>query len=128
MNATHIRHLAIAIALTAGSAYAVEPTEQEPGSAAPSSTGAQSASPSVSEAELAKFAEIQDDVQAVSQKYQAKLEQTPADNVEKLKAEMTNELVEVVEDGGLNVDQYNLIAQAVVTDPQLQQRVRSLMK
>ncbi|MDT0633994.1 DUF4168 domain-containing protein [Spectribacter hydrogenoxidans] len=78
-------------------------------------------------AELESFVEAQAEVSDISQDYQQKMQN--ADNPEaqaSMRQEANQEMVQAVNDAGLDPSTYNAIAQAAQSDPQLAQKIEGM--
>ncbi|MDT0617840.1 DUF4168 domain-containing protein [Salinisphaera sp. P385] len=119
-NNRMIRNMALATALGLGvSGIAV--AQQEP---------AQQQAPQAKDfekAELESFVEAQSEVSTISQDYQKKMQN--ADDPEaqaSMRQEANQEMVQAVNDAGLDPSTYNAIAQAAQSDPQLAQKIEGM--
>ena len=85
---------------------------------------AQQSSPSVDDQDLQKFANAASEVVQVKQKWLPTIigQTTPADQ-ERAQQQAMEEMTQVVRKNGLSVDQYNQIADAAKSDPDLQRRI-----
>jgi GAF domain-containing protein len=73
------------------------------------------------------FAEAIGEVQEVQTSYSERLQSADdQDEAESLREEARDEMIGAVKDTGLTLDEYNLIAQRLQTDPALAERVRGL--
>ncbi len=83
---------------------------------------------SFSDSELQSFVDVQTDLEAIREEYSARLEETDDQAaVEELQQEANKEMVEVVQSNSLDVNRYNMIAQAIQQDPALLQRIQEMM-
>jgi len=120
---------AAASLLMAGTAFAQTPAQSTP-TAKPTDAPAASAAapaPTVSDAELKKFANLSRDVKGIMEKHQPAIT-AAADPAAKAKEEssMSGELQVAVTDAGFTVQRYNDIAQAMQKDPSLFARMQQL--
>ncbi|EMR14036.1 hypothetical protein MPL1_02021 [Methylophaga lonarensis MPL] len=80
------------------------------------------------DAELQSFAAVQSDLDVIRNEYSARLESTEnPDEAAQLQQEASQLMVQAVEQAGLDVDTYSNIALALQTDPQLRDRIQSMM-
>ncbi len=86
----------------------------------------QQAPANVSDAQVEAFAKAQERVIEIGQKWNGKLQEAGSpEEIESARESAHQEMSIAVESLGLSVDDYNRIAIAMQTDPQLQQRVRA---
>ena len=75
-------------------------------------------------AELETFVELQDKIGTVRDDYVSRIESADSeDKARELQQEAQSKMVEVIEDAGMNVQEYNAIAVAYNSDPSIQERV-----
>lgn len=122
-NLRMYRNLALAAAVGLGtSGVAVAQQQQQPQQ--------QQQAPQAKDfdkAELEAFVEAQAEVSDISQDYQTKMQN--ADNPEaqaSMRQEANQEMVQAVNDAGLDPSTYNSIAQAAQSDPQLAQKIEGM--
>lgn len=73
----------------------------------------------ISSADMQKFAATQHNIAALTAEWQADLKNASTDAQKMaLQKQMNTKLVQTVRASGLNIDQYNLIAHLVSTDPE----------
>lgn len=127
------RSLCAGAALTAlllGTAASAEPpanAQQPAAAAAAAQGGAGAAMAEVTDQKLEQFVEAIGEVQEVQTSYSERLQSAEdQDEAESLREEARDEMIGAVKDTGLTVDEYNLIAQRLQTDPALAERVRGL--
>jgi len=83
----------------------------------------------VSDGQLRTFISAATDVQAISEKWQAKAAGSDsAEEVEEVRKQATDEMVGAVEQKGLTVDEFNAISQAAQQDPQLKARIVAMIQ
>lgn len=81
-----------------------------------------------SDADIEKFVAAQDDLEGVRQEYSGKLEGTEdPDKAAELQQEASEKMVTIVQEEGLDVETYSNIALAVQSDPELREKVQSMM-
>ncbi len=81
-----------------------------------------------SDDQLEKFAGASQKVAVLAEEYRPKLQAAPDDNArQSIYREADEKMVKVVRADGLSVDEFNGIGQAVQQDPQLQQKLRSMV-
>lgn len=81
-----------------------------------------------SDNELEKFANVQDDLEQIRKDYSGRLEGTEdPDQAAKLQQEASQKMVRVVQDAGMDVETYSNIALALQSDPELREKVESMM-
>lgn len=85
--------------------------------------------PSFSDAELQTFAEAAMEVQQINQEYQPQMQQaqTPEEQ-QSIREEATEKMVEIIEQKGLSVEQYNEIASAAQSDPETAEKINSYLR
>lgn len=81
-----------------------------------------------SESDLQKFADVQGDLEEIRTEYSGRLESTEdPDQAAQLQQEASQKMVQTVQDTGLNVETYSNIALAIQTDPELRDKVQSML-
>ena len=114
--------LALLLAVASIAAYA---QEQEP---APFPQE-QVESLEVSDQQLEQFVDAVTSVEQVQQDYAAQIQATEdAEQAQTLRQEAQEEMVTAVEESGLSVDEFNLIAQQIQTDPALVARLQNILR
>ena len=120
--------MGVALAALLGSAtgaYAQERTQQAPQDETMS--GAEAGASDITDDELLQFVDAALEVRDVQQDYSQRIQATEqTDEAQKLREEAQDEMISVVEDSGLSVTEYNLIAQRLQTDTALAQRLQEL--
>jgi hypothetical protein len=125
---------AAACLLTAGAAFAQAPAQSTPAPSTPAAKPADApaaaatpASPTVSDAELKRFAALGRSVKTIMDQHQPAIA-AAADAAAKAKEEsaMSGELQVAVTDAGFTVQRYNEIAQAMQKDASLFARMQQL--
>lgn len=102
-------------------------TPGQPGSA-PATQAAPAPAANFADEDLAKFAEVQKPLQEIRTDYSQRLQSTQEpEEAAELQQEATGKMMEVVKDSGLEVDTYNQIAVALQSNPELQEKVKSMM-
>lgn len=86
-------------------------------------------SPSVPEADLEAFADAQKEASEITLRFQqeAQAVDDPA-QIAQMREQANAQMVQAVRDAGLEPERYNVIAQAVRSNPQLAEKVRALME
>lgn len=83
----------------------------------------------VSDQQLEQFVDAVTSVEQVQQEYAAQIQDTQdAEQAQTLRQEAQEEMVSAVEDSGLSVDEFNLIAQQIQTDPALVARLQNILR
>lgn len=114
----------ISLALLAG-APALAQAQQSGGQTNPAASQQQT---NFDDAELRQFVEAQSGINDIRDEYMAKIE--AADSQEKaqeLQMEANDEMVTVIDEAGLDIPTYNAIATAYNSEPDVRERVDSLM-
>jgi GTP1/Obg family GTP-binding protein len=107
-------------------AYAEPPTEATEGKAAAPQTGEAPAA-NVTDDKLENFVDAATEVQNVQTTYTERMKQAAdQQQAQSLRQEAQDKMVSAVEESGLTVQEYNLIAQRLQTDPALAERMKSL--
>ncbi|AFT69768.1 putative conserved secreted protein [Alloalcanivorax dieselolei B5] len=94
---------------------------------APQQQGAMPQSAGISDQDVQRFAEAQGKVNDIKQEYQGKLQESAQDpqKAMEIQQEAQQEMVQAVQDSGMDVQQYNQIAQLAQYDNELRQRIES---
>ncbi len=80
-----------------------------------------------SDEELEDFVALQDEIGEVREEYVSQIEAAESeDEARQLQQEAQTEMVEVIEEAGMSVEEYNAIAVAYNSDPSVQERVDEL--
>ncbi len=80
-----------------------------------------------SDEELEDFVSLQDEIGDVREEYVSQIEAADSeDEARELQQEAQTEMVEVIEEAGMSVEEYNAIAVAYNSDPSVQERVDEL--
>ncbi|MDX5363346.1 MAG: DUF4168 domain-containing protein [Pseudazoarcus pumilus] len=107
-----------------GTALAQSAPQQPAPAAAPSTPKAAD----FSDEDVQKFAEVQPTIEGIRQEYsQRLLDVNDPEQAAKLQNEAVQEMVEKVNEIGLEVGTYNGIAVALQSDPDLRMRIESMM-
>lgn len=81
-----------------------------------------------SDKQIESFAEARQSVMEISSEWQERLNNAESqEKLNSLQAQVQEEMVQAVRDEGLSVNDYNMMVDAVQTNPELQNRVRELM-
>lgn len=108
---------------SAGAAYAQQ--GNPPGAAPPPQQQPQAQE--VSDEQLRQFVEAAGEVQSVQEEYAQQIQSTQeADEAQTLRQEAQEKMVSAVEDAGLSVSEYNLIAQRLQQDQSLAERLQEI--
>lgn len=87
----------------------------------------QAKSADFSDKELKNFVELQDKIGNVREEYVSQIESAESEEkARKLQQEAQSEMVEVIEEEGMSVEEYNAIAVAYNSNPEIQERVDEL--
>ena len=82
-----------------------------------------------SDKQLKNFVELQDKIGKVREKYVSQIESAESeDKARELQQKAQTEMVKVIEDQGMSVEQYNAIAVAYNSNPDIQKRVDKMSK
>ncbi|MFU8815923.1 MAG: DUF4168 domain-containing protein [Pseudomonadales bacterium] len=83
----------------------------------------------VTDEQLEKFVDAVNSVEEVQQDYAAQIQAAEdVDKAQDLRQEAQEEMVTAVEESGLSVDEFNLIAQQIQTDPALVARLQTILR
>ncbi len=83
----------------------------------------------VSEQELQQFAEAQTQISEIQQDFAGRLQDVEdPEKAHELQVQANEEMTEAVESAGLDVDSFNDIAMAIQNDPELQQRLTTMLQ
>lgn len=81
----------------------------------------------LSDEKLASFAEAQEKVDSISQDFQRKMQNTEdASEMSEMRQEVNQQMVAAVRNAGLEPTEYNEIARAVRSNPELEEKVEEL--
>lgn len=81
----------------------------------------------LSDEKLASFAEAQEKVDSISQDFQRKMQNTEdASEMSEMRQQVNQQMVAAVRDAGLDPAEYNEIARAVRSDPELEKKVEEV--
>lgn len=116
--------LALFMAAGASQAMAQEASQPQAPQAAPAVQAAD-----ISDKKLEKFADSLGEIMEIREDFTAKLEQTgdPAE-AQQLQQQANEKMMETVENNDLSIEEYNAINQAVQNDPQLRDKVVSMIQ
>ncbi|MCW4149401.1 DUF4168 domain-containing protein [Halomonas sp. 18H] len=96
---------------------------QESSSAEQAQTQAQD----FSEQQLQKFADASQEIAVISQEYTKQLQGAEGEDAQKsIRQEANDEMIQAVEESGLEVDTFNTIGQAVQQNPELMKKVQGM--
>jgi hypothetical protein len=110
--------------LSAGLMSATAHAQQDP-AAAPEQPQAAAPAMDFSDQQLQQFVDISQEIVVISQEYTERLQAAEGEAAQQeVQMEANEKMVEAVEEGGLDVDTFNAIGQAVQQDPELMQRVQ----
>ena len=117
--------LAITFALsTAGMQAVAQEQSQSQGQGQGMGAAEQAKSADFSDKELKNFVELQDKIGDVREDYVSKIESAESEEkARKLQQEAQSEMVKVIENQGMSVQEYNAIAVAYNSNPDIQKRV-----
>ena len=83
----------------------------------------------VSEQQLQQFADAQVQISAIQQDFAGRLQNVEdPEKAHELQIEANEKMTDAVEDAGLDVDSFNEIAMAIQNDPELQQRLTTMLQ
>jgi transcription initiation factor IIF auxiliary subunit len=116
----------LALFMAAGASQAMAQAASQP--QAPQAAPAVQAA-DISDKKLEKFADSLGEIMEIREDFTAKLEQTgdPAE-AQQLQQEANQKMMETVENNDLSIEEYNAINQAVQNDPQLRDKVVSMIQ
>ncbi len=121
---TRMTALISAALLSAGLMTATAHAQQDP-AAAPEQPQAAAPATDFSDDQLQQFADVSQEIVVISEEYTERLQAADDEAAQQeVQMEANDRMVEAVEDGGLDVDTFNAIGQAVQQDPELMQRVQ----
>lgn len=126
-NLRMYRNLALAAAVGLGTSGVAVAQQQQQQQQPPQQQQQAPQAKDFDKAELEAFVEAQAEVSDISQDYQKKMQN--ADNPEaqaSMRQEANQEMVQAVNDAGLDPSTYNSIAQAAQSDPQLAQKIEGM--
>lgn len=90
---------------------------------------AQNQAAEVSESDLNLYAQAAQKVMDIKQDLQSEMQQaSDADEAQGMQAEAQEEMVGAVESFGMTVEEYNTIARAVQTNPEMQNKLQQMMQ
>lgn len=88
---------------------------------------AQQPAANIDDAQLEKFAAALDDIAKIQEDAMARLSQVEdQQKAQAIQQEANENMVDAVNDSGLSVEDYNLIANQLQTNPELQERLQAL--
>ena len=103
-----------------------ESANPESGYSDPAAAGTQNTN--FTDAELKQFVDAQDGINDIRDEYMEKIESADSQQqAQGLQQEANNEMVEIIEDAGLDIPTYNSIATAYNSEPKVRNRVDALM-
>ena len=103
-----------------------ESANPESGYSDPAAAGTQNTN--FTDAELKQFVDAQDGINDIRDEYMDKIESADShQQAQGLQQEANNEMVEIIEDAGLDIPTYNSIATAYNSEPKVRNRVDALM-
>lgn len=80
-----------------------------------------------SDEELQQFVDLQDEIGAVREEYVSRIENADSeDEARQLQQEAQSEMVDTIEEAGISVQEYNAIAVAYNSNPEIQERVEAM--
>ncbi|XKH01499.1 DUF4168 domain-containing protein [Marinobacter nauticus] len=101
-------------------------TEQGSGYSDPAAAGTQDTN--FSDAELKQFIEAQEGVMSVREDYIERIEAADSQQkAQELQMEANDEMVDVIEEIGMDIPTYNSIATAYSSEPKVRNRIEALM-
>jgi len=79
----------------------------------------------ITDAQIEKFSDAQKEMLDVRSEWQGKMQNAKGEKAAMQQRQMANQaMVEAIQDSGLTVDEYNGIAKAAQSNPQIAQRIR----
>ncbi|MFG6138716.1 MULTISPECIES: DUF4168 domain-containing protein [Halomonas] len=100
---------------------------QDSADATASQGQAQAATQNFSDAQLQKFADASEEIAVISQDYTQQLQNAEGEKAQQdVRQEANDQMVEAVQDSGLEVETFNAIGQAIQQNPELMQRVQGM--
>lgn len=104
-----------------GQDYGGAEDQQEPGMEQPQQQA------DFSDEELQQFVDLQDEIGAVREEYVSRIEAADSeDEARQLQQEAQSEMVDTIEAAGMSVQEYNAIAVAYNSNPEIQDRVDAM--
>ncbi len=105
-----------------------QPESADPASGYSDPAAAGTQNTNFTDAELKQFVDAQDGINDVRDEYMEKIESADSQQqAQKLQQTANNEMVEIIEDSGLDIPTYNSIATAYNSEPKVRNRVEALM-
>lgn len=90
-------------------------------------TQQQAPAANISDADLQKFASVQDKLDEIRADYTDRVQSADdPSNAADLQQEATQKMVEVVQGAGMEVDTYNQIAMAIQSNPEMRDRIQNM--
>ena len=115
--------LALALGLTGAQAMAQDYGSGEEGQQDPGMEQSQQPA-DFSDEELQQFVSLQDSIGEIREEYVSQIEAAESeDKARQLQQEAQSEMVSAIEDAGMSVQEYNAIAVAYNSNPDIQERV-----
>ncbi|MFO7787450.1 MAG: DUF4168 domain-containing protein [Halospina sp.] len=115
--------LALALGLTGAQALAQDYGSGEEGQQDPGMEQSQQPA-DFSDEELQQFVNLQDSIGEIREEYVSQIEAAESeDKARQLQQEAQSEMVSAIEDAGMSVQEYNAIAVAYNSNPDIQERV-----
>ncbi|WP_179105612.1 DUF4168 domain-containing protein [Vreelandella utahensis] len=115
--------LALALGLTGAQAMAQDYGNGEEGQQDPGMEQSQQPA-DFSDEELQQFVNLQDSIGEIREEYVSQIEAAESeDKARQLQQEAQSEMVSAIEDAGMSVQEYNAIAVAYNSNPDIQERV-----
>ncbi len=113
--------------LSAGLMTGVAQAQDTTAGDAAQSAEAQAPTQDFSDAQLQQFADASKEIAVISQDYTQQLQNAEGEEAQQQVRQAANdEMVEAVQDSGLEVNTFNAIGQAIQQDPELMQRVQGM--
>ena len=113
----------LATGLMAGTAQA----QQSADTAQSQAPSAQAPAQDFSDDQLQQFADASQEIAVVSQEYTERLQSAEGEEAQQeVRAEANEEMIQIVENSGLDVDTFNSIGQAIQQNPEMMQRVQKM--
>ena len=120
---------AAALLMASTGAYAAGQNTQGQGGSAGVQAQGQASHPHYSHAQLKKFVHAYKDISQIRSKYSQKIKGAQnASKVKSMQHRANNAMVAAIRHDGLSVGQYSQIAHSVQSDPQLRNKITSMLK
>lgn len=118
----------LSLALIAAPAAFAQGQAQDPAQQQGNPTAGAEQGASFDDAELRQFVDAQSGINEIRDEYMAKIEDANSqEQAQELQMEANDQMVSVIEEAGLDIPTYNAIATAYNSEPQVRDRIDSMM-